>query len=344
MVIEIDDLTDPAVIELLEEHLVDMYATSPPESVHALDVSGLKRPEITFWVAREGGTALGCAALKQIDSGHGEVKSMRTARNARGRGVATTLLAHLMSAARARGYSRLSLETGSMEFFAPARRLYERNGFRYCGPFGSYQEDPNSVFMTRLLHDMEATVEFFDDPEKVEQYISMAEGYDGRELIEQLRRHLPDRSHVLELGMGPGVDLELLKQHFVVTGSDRSKVFVDRYQAKHPEADLLHLDAVSLQTDRTFDCIFSNKVLHHLSRDELRQSFTAQASRVRPGGLLMHSFWVGDGEDTIEGMRFTYHTEETLRESFDRNMREITMERYTEMEPDDSLYVILRRE
>lgn len=126
-----------------------MRAISPPESVHALDLDGLRRPEITFWTAWSGNALLGCGALKELSPDHGEVKSMRTARAHRRGGVARAMLAHIVAAARRRGYQRLSLETGSMAEFAPARSLYERFGFRYCEPFAGYVDDPNSVFMTR---------------------------------------------------------------------------------------------------------------------------------------------------------------------------------------------------
>ncbi len=149
MRIEVDDPTRADVLALLEEHLADMYATSPPESVHALDPTALTVPSITFWTVREDGALLGCGALKELDAGHGEIKSMRTATAARGRGVAGLLLTHILATAQQRGYARISLETGSQEFFAPARRLYQRAGFVVCGPFGDYRPDPNSVFMTR---------------------------------------------------------------------------------------------------------------------------------------------------------------------------------------------------
>jgi putative acetyltransferase len=142
----------PDVLRLLEEHLADMYATSPPESVHALDVSALLDPAVTFLTARDaGGALLGCGALKELDAGHGELKSMRTAATARGRGVATAVLGRLLAVAAERGYGRVSLETGSQEFFAPARRLYARHGFTECGPFAGYGPDPLSTFMTRAL-------------------------------------------------------------------------------------------------------------------------------------------------------------------------------------------------
>lgn len=146
-----DDLSHPAVRGLIEEHLANMRAISPPESVHALPFESLKDPAITFWTAWEGEELLGCAALKEIDTAHGEVKSMRTPAAHRGRGAAKALLAHLVAEATARGYRRLSLETGAQSEFAPAHRLYQRFGFAFCGPFEGYIEDPNSVFMTRAL-------------------------------------------------------------------------------------------------------------------------------------------------------------------------------------------------
>jgi putative acetyltransferase len=144
------------VRRLLDEHLTDMFATSPAESVHALDHSALLAPEITFWTVRDDdGTLLGCGALKELDPGqgdtHGEIKSMRTAAHARGRGVASELLTTVLAEARRRRYSRVSLETGSQDYFAPARRLYARHGFTGCGPFGDYTLDPHSVFMTLEL-------------------------------------------------------------------------------------------------------------------------------------------------------------------------------------------------
>jgi putative acetyltransferase len=151
MDIKIDDLNGPEVHELLREHLRNMALHSPPESVHALGVEALRRPEITFWSAWEEGELLGCGALKELDSRHGEIKSMRTSSTHLRKGVAATLLKHILEEAARRGYRRLSLETGSMEAFEPARRLYEKYGFTYCEPFADYVEDPYSVFMTREL-------------------------------------------------------------------------------------------------------------------------------------------------------------------------------------------------
>lgn len=151
MKIEVDDLSRPAVHALLNEHLQSMYELSPPESVHALDLAELRQPEVKFWSAWKGSLLLGCGALKALDPRHGEVKSMRTPNGLRRRGAGRAILAHIIEVARSRAYERLSLETGSMEAFKPAHRLYESFGFTYCGPFGEYIEDPNSVFMTLRL-------------------------------------------------------------------------------------------------------------------------------------------------------------------------------------------------
>jgi putative acetyltransferase len=151
MRIEVDDLSRPEVHALLNEHLQSMYELSPPESVHALDLDKLRKPGITFWTAWDGQLLLGCGALKELDPRHGEVKSMRTPSALRRRGAGRAILAHIVETARLRSYERLSLETGSMAAFRPAQRLYESFGFSYCGPFGEYVEDPNSVFMTLRL-------------------------------------------------------------------------------------------------------------------------------------------------------------------------------------------------
>jgi putative acetyltransferase len=153
MHIELDDLSRPQIHALLQEHLDNMHALSPPESVHALDLGRLRSPDITFWSAWEADTLLGFGALKELDATHGEIKSMRTPGMLRRRGAGRAILLHILDEARRRGYTRLSLETGSMPAFAPAQRLYESVGFVFCGPFGDYVEDPNSVFMTKLLGD-----------------------------------------------------------------------------------------------------------------------------------------------------------------------------------------------
>lgn len=151
MLIKLDDLRGPEIADLLRAHLDQMAAHSPPESRHALDLDGLRAPDVTFWTAWRDSVLLGCGALKRLDAGHGEIKSMHTAREARGQGVAAAILQTILDEARRRSYRRLSLETGSMEAFRPAHQLYLKHGFADCPPFGGYVEDPNSLFMTLVL-------------------------------------------------------------------------------------------------------------------------------------------------------------------------------------------------
>ncbi len=147
MRIEPEDPATPDVVALLRQHLAVTKNTAPPESCHALDVDELRAPHITFLAARDdAGVLLGMGALAELGAGHGEIKSMHTASAARGRGVAAATLTRLVEIARAAGYARVSLETGSQDFFAPAHRLYERHGFTECGPFGTYVADPHSRF------------------------------------------------------------------------------------------------------------------------------------------------------------------------------------------------------
>jgi putative acetyltransferase len=149
--IVVDNLQGPEIIALLQEHLAEMRSVSPPESVHALDLSGLRKPDITFWTLWLGSELAGCAALKGLGPDHGEIKSMRTAHRHKRKRIAASMVRHILDEAARRGYRRLSLETGSQSHFAPARALYASFGFQRCGPFGDYIDDPNSVFMTRAM-------------------------------------------------------------------------------------------------------------------------------------------------------------------------------------------------
>lgn len=184
---------------------------------------------------------------------------------------------------------------------------------------------------------------YYDSQENVEEYIKMADGFEGRALIAELKKYLPAGASVLELGMGPGKDLDLLAESFRVTGSDRSSVFLERYRRTHPQADLLQLDAVTLDTDHTFDAIYSNKVLHHLTRDELAESLRRQAERLNSGGVLLHTFWYGDKEEWFSGLRFVYYTEESLSRMIGPEFELVKSERYTEMEDHDSICLILKK-
>jgi putative acetyltransferase len=150
--IVVDDLSGPQIAAFLGEHVQEMRSITPsPESKHALDLDDLRKPEVTFWSVIDGATPVGCGAIKRLDASHAELKSMRTAPARRRDGVASMLLEHIITEAKRMGFTRLSLETGSYEFFLPARKLYEKFRFEYCEPFADYQADPNSVFMTRHL-------------------------------------------------------------------------------------------------------------------------------------------------------------------------------------------------
>ena len=191
--------------------------------------------------------------------------------------------------------------------------------------------------------DLEHIVSYFDNPEHIEEYIKMAEGSDGRELIEILKTWLKPSATVLELGIGPGVDFELLSKDYRVTGSDYSQAFLDRYRQKNPDADLVLLNAVTMDIDRKFDCIYSNKVLHHLTRNDLKTSLHRQVQVLNDNGILFHSFWFGETDEEMHGLLFTYYTEETLRQSIGDEYRILEMKQYTEMEDADSLYLVLQK-
>jgi len=149
--IDVDDLSRPEVIGLLDDHMRAMEAVSPPESRHALSLEKLRAPDVTFWTVWDRDSLVACGALKQLDPLHGEIKSMRTALEYLRKGAGAFVLRHIIQEAKRRRYRRLSLETGSMDYFEPARRLYLNAGFSYCAPFGAYVDDANSVFMTLEL-------------------------------------------------------------------------------------------------------------------------------------------------------------------------------------------------
>jgi putative acetyltransferase len=151
MQIETDDLSRREVHALLEEHLANMYELTPADRVYALDLSKLKRPDITVWTVWDDAQLLGIGALRELDARHGEIKSMRTPKSARRRGAGRAVLQHIVNTAKERGYERLSLETGSHAGFGAAQALYRSFGFRECGPFADYEENPHSVFMELRL-------------------------------------------------------------------------------------------------------------------------------------------------------------------------------------------------
>lgn len=184
---------------------------------------------------------------------------------------------------------------------------------------------------------------FYHTAKSVDQYITLAEGFDGAELVAQLRKHLPDGSAVLELGMGGGKDLDILLKNYKATGSDLSPIFVERYRKKHPDVALLVLDAVSITTTHTFDAIYSNKVLHHLTNEELVQSVQRQTEILNDQGILCHSFWNGEGDTAEGGLLHNYYSVNEIEEVFTRSFHLLHLETYKEMERDDSILLIGRK-
>jgi hypothetical protein len=143
--------------------------------------------------------------------------------------------------------------------------------------------------------------------------------------------------------MGPGKDLKLLSKHHTATGSDKSQLFLDRYRQENPDADLLALDAVTMETDRRFDGIYSNKVLCHLTQSQLRESLRQQARVLTRHGMALHTFWYGEGKEEYSGLLFVYYTEETLAQVISEEYEIVEIKRYTEMESDDSLFLVLKK-
>ncbi len=191
--------------------------------------------------------------------------------------------------------------------------------------------------------DMRTTMGFYEDEKTARQYIEMAKGYDGAELIDALHAHLPDGASVLELGMGPGVDLDLLNDRYKVTGSDTSQFFLDEYVARNPSAETMLLDARELDTDQTWDCVYSNKVLHHLDDTELASSIQRQLTILNEHGFILHSFWRGSGVDEHHGLRFHNRIEEYIRALLEPYFIVKSIVTYKEMDIDDSFYAIAEK-
>ncbi|MFW5644494.1 MAG: class I SAM-dependent methyltransferase [Bacteroidota bacterium] len=184
---------------------------------------------------------------------------------------------------------------------------------------------------------------YYNSRKNVQDYIKMARPYDGRFLIRRLEKHLNEGASILELGMGPGKDMDLLSRKYKVTGTDLSKVFVSIYKKKNPGADLHVLDAHQININRKFDCIFSNKTLHHLSKKELRESILRQHEILNPGGIILHSFWEGDREEVLSGLLFVYYRKKYLEELFSRTFTLISSDIFSEVFEDDSIYILAQK-
>jgi len=184
---------------------------------------------------------------------------------------------------------------------------------------------------------------YYENEKNVDQYAKFTPAHDGALLIDTLVEHLPEGSSVLEIGIGPGKDFKELKKHFKVTGSDFSKLFLKKYREHDSEADLLHLDARTLDTDRKFDAIFSNKALIHLTSDELRQSFARQHALLNDNGLIMHSFWNGEGEWEAGDLVLRYRNENDLGEMLAGSFEILALKPHAKMADNDSIYVLARK-
>ena len=186
---------------------------------------------------------------------------------------------------------------------------------------------------------------FYYQRENVDLYNEMARNYASDFLVKRVREYLPDHSTLLELGMGPGTDLLALSKFYEVTGSDVSPVFLDDFRSAHPEIEVLEVDAANFFLERKFDCIYSNKVLYHLSVSDFQKSLRLQAKHLNDGGILVMTLWYGaHREELYEGLRFVYYTEQEIRELIPDGLKIETIECYTEMEQNDSLLVVLKRQ
>ena len=181
---------------------------------------------------------------------------------------------------------------------------------------------------------------FYNDPEKVDEYEKMCDEYDGTELYTVLKNYLDKSSSLLELGSGPGNDIKNLIRDFRVTGSDLSDEFISRCRNKFSDTPFLKLDAVSIETDETYDCIFSNKVLHHLTRNELEESFKRQQQVIKQHGLFAHTFWLGDKEFTMENILFIFYDKEELLALIRKYFTIRETYSYKEFEDGDSIFIV----
>jgi len=184
---------------------------------------------------------------------------------------------------------------------------------------------------------------FYDSDEGVDTYFQMMQNHDGRFLIEQLKKYVVGGSKILELGIGTGKDLDIMSMNYTVTGSDTSKKFLQRYQQMHIGCDLLLLDAKTMDTDRKFDCIYSNKVLIHLTREEAKESLKKQLVVLNEGGVVLHSFWKGVKDEVIEGELFTRYTFDSVKEIIPQGYEVLELNMYKEIEENDSIYMILKK-
>ena len=185
--------------------------------------------------------------------------------------------------------------------------------------------------------------DYYKTKESVEEYIRLAKGIDGANLIDKLKKYISSNAILLEIGSGPGADWEILNKNYEVIGSDNSKEFLNHLSQKHPSNIFIELDAVTLNTIKSFDGIYSNKVMHHLNDDELTSSIKRQYDILHPDGIICHSFWKGEGSEFFNGLYVNYHSESTLKKFFEQYFDILVIEEYAEFEKGDSLLLIAKK-
>ena len=184
---------------------------------------------------------------------------------------------------------------------------------------------------------------YYKSKASVDEYIKMAEGHNGSELIDLLKKYLPLNATILEIGSGPGTDWEILNNLYNVTGSDNSPEFLKRLSTKYPNGHFIELDANSLSTDKKFDGIYSNKVLHHLNDDQITASMKNQHKILNPQGIICHSFWRGEDSEVFNGLFVNYLTEDNIKHLFGEYFTILLMKKYKEFEQNDSIVVVAKK-
>lgn len=185
--------------------------------------------------------------------------------------------------------------------------------------------------------------EYYKTQRSVDEYINLAKGVNGKELIEKLNKILPSNSALLEIGSGPGIDWRILNKSYNVIGSDNSNQFLNHLINENPNGEFLDLDAITLNTDKKFDGIYSNKVFQHLKDNELSDSIKRQAEILKTNGIICHSLWKGEGSEIFNGLFVNYHEEESLKEVFSAYFEILSTETYKEFEDNDSILLIARK-
>lgn len=188
-------------------------------------------------------------------------------------------------------------------------------------------------------------MDYFKKQENVNKYKEMVKGYDGSWLIDKLSAYLPENASILELGMGTGLDLDLLSKKYNVIGTDNSPIFIEDYKAKNNGANVMLLDAIDVKIDQTFDCIFSNKVLQHLTKQQFIESIKNQKRRLNKNGIIFMTLWEGEHREEFmcdNQLRFTYYTQNDIRKIVQHDFTILNIEHYKECDTNDSILVVLQ--